>query len=83
MREGVRMVDDILSTGDGMKDVIGEHYPWDMPLNSDEGMIKMILERSQTGFRMSTCQQGILQVANLTRSLRYLPTFTVDRAGCS
>ncbi|KAB5577465.1 hypothetical protein GE09DRAFT_988402 [Coniochaeta sp. 2T2.1] len=50
MREGVRFVDDILMTGDGMKDVIGEDYPWPMPRHSDEAMNKMILERSQTGF---------------------------------
>jgi len=51
MREGCRMVDDMLTTGDGMKDIIGEDYPWPMPRTSDEGMIKTILERSQTGFR--------------------------------
>lgn len=52
MREGCRMIDDILTTGDGMKDIIGEDYPWPMPRNSDEAMKKAILERSQTGFRM-------------------------------
>jgi choline dehydrogenase len=51
MREGCRMVDDILKTGEGMKDIIGEDYPWPMPRTSDEAMIKTILERSQTGFR--------------------------------
>jgi choline dehydrogenase len=51
MREGCRMVDDMLTTGEGMKDIIGEDYPWPMPRTSDEGMIKTILERSQTGFR--------------------------------
>ncbi|KAF8199795.1 hypothetical protein K438DRAFT_1583078 [Mycena galopus ATCC 62051] len=50
MREGIRWVDDILMTGDGMKDIIGEDYPWPMPRSSDEAMNKMILERSQTGF---------------------------------
>ncbi|KAH8895503.1 alcohol oxidase [Thozetella sp. PMI_491] len=50
MREGVRYVDDILMNGDGMKDIIGEDYPWPMPRTSDEAMDKMILERSQTGF---------------------------------
>ncbi|OHW98845.1 glucose-methanol-choline oxidoreductase [Colletotrichum incanum] len=34
----------------GMKDIIESDYPWPMPRNSDEAMIKMILERSQTGF---------------------------------
>lgn len=50
LRQGVRFVDDILQTGEGFKDIIGEDYPWPMPRNSDEAMNKMILERSQTGF---------------------------------
>jgi hypothetical protein len=37
--------------GEGMKDIIESDYPWPMPRTSDEGMIKAILERSQTGFR--------------------------------
>ncbi|KAJ7694258.1 hypothetical protein B0H14DRAFT_3530803 [Mycena olivaceomarginata] len=48
MREGVRWVDDIVMNGAGMKDIIGEDYPWPMPRSSDEAMNKMILERSQT-----------------------------------
>lgn len=51
LREGVRFVDDILMNGDGMKDLVEGDYPWPMPRSSDEAMIKMILERSQTGFR--------------------------------
>lgn len=51
MREGVRRIDDILKTGDGIKDIILEDYPWAMPRSSDEAMNKAILERSQTGFR--------------------------------
>ncbi|KAK0118414.1 hypothetical protein ONS95_012703 [Cadophora gregata] len=50
LREGVRFVDDILMNGEGMKDVIGEDYPWPMPRHSDAAMDKMILERHQTGF---------------------------------
>lgn len=50
MREGVRNVDDIIMNGEGMKDIIEGDYPWPMPRSSDEAMIKMILERSQTGF---------------------------------
>lgn len=49
----MRFVDDILMDGEGMKDVIGEDYPWPMPRNSDAAMDKMILERMQTGFRES------------------------------
>jgi len=54
LREGVRFVDDILMTGDGMKDLVEGDYPWEMPRSSDEAMIKTILERSQTGFRKRT-----------------------------
>ncbi|TGO83241.1 hypothetical protein BPOR_0678g00060 [Botrytis porri] len=50
LREGCQYVDDILMNGDGMKDIIGEDYPWPMPRNSEEVMHKMILERSPTGF---------------------------------
>lgn len=50
LREGVRFVDDILINGEGMKDIVEGDYPWPMPRNSDEGMIRQILERSQTGF---------------------------------
>lgn len=49
-------MDDVLMTGDGFKDIIGEDYPWPMPRNSDEAMDKMILERSQTGFRGCPCR---------------------------
>jgi choline dehydrogenase len=51
LREGVRFIDDIVKNGDGLKDLVGDDYPWAMPRNSDEAMNKMILERSQTGFR--------------------------------
>ena len=51
LRQGVRFNDDILKDGDGMKDIIGEDYPWPMPREDDEAMNKLILERSQTGFR--------------------------------
>lgn len=54
LREGVRWVDDIVMNGEGMKDIIGEDYPWPMARHSDEAMIQMILERSQTGFRKSS-----------------------------
>jgi choline dehydrogenase len=51
LRQGVRFVDDVLMNGDGFKDIIGEDYPWPMPRASDAAMNKLILERSQTGFR--------------------------------
>lgn len=50
MRQGVRFVDDMLMNGEGMKDILGEDYPWAMPRQSDEAMETMIKERSQTGF---------------------------------
>lgn len=53
LRKGIRFVDDILQTGEGMKDIVGEDYPWPMPRDSDEAMNKLILERSQTGLRKS------------------------------
>ena len=51
LREGVRFIDDVLMTGDGIKDVIYEEYPWPMPRESDEEMDRTILDRAQTGFR--------------------------------
>lgn len=51
MREGVRWTYDVLTKGEGFKDIVVAEYPWDMPLNSDEAMNKAVLERSQTGFR--------------------------------
>ncbi|KAH7125765.1 oxidoreductase [Dendryphion nanum] len=50
MIAGCRMVDDILTTGEGFKDIVREDYPWRMPRESDEAMRRQILERSQTGF---------------------------------
>ncbi|KAK5044488.1 hypothetical protein LTR84_010769 [Exophiala bonariae] len=59
LREGVRMIDDILMNGDGMKDIIEGDYPWPMPRNSDEAMIRQILERAQTGYHpCGTCRLG-------------------------
>ena len=50
IREGVRFINDILMTGEGMKDLIEQDYPFPMPRTSDEAMNKQILERSQTGY---------------------------------
>ncbi|KAG8529099.1 uncharacterized protein KY384_005734 [Bacidia gigantensis] len=70
LREGVRFIDDIVKNGDGMKDLVGEDYPWPMPRASDEAMNKTILERSQTGFHpCGTCrlsqsiEQGVVDGA--------------------
>jgi choline dehydrogenase len=51
LREGVRFVHDILLNGEGFKDIIGEAYPYPLPLQSDEAMETAILERCQTGYR--------------------------------
>jgi choline dehydrogenase len=57
MHEGVRFADNIVMTGNGMKDLISEDYPWPMPRASDEAMNRVILERSQTGFHpCGTCR---------------------------
>lgn len=37
-------------TGDKLKHLVAENYPWPMPRASDEAMNGMILERSPTGF---------------------------------
>jgi len=51
MREGVRWTYDVLTKGDGFKDIVLSEYPWKMPLQSDEEMKRAVLDRSQTGFR--------------------------------
>ncbi|KAJ6022297.1 Glucose-methanol-choline oxidoreductase [Penicillium herquei] len=50
LREGVRFIDDVLMTSDGMKDIIHEDYPWPIQRTSDREMDSMILDRAQTGF---------------------------------
>lgn len=50
MREGVRFIDDILYTGEGIRDIVESDYPWPLNRKSDEELDKQILERSQTGF---------------------------------
>lgn len=83
LREGVRFVDDIIMNGEGMRDIIESDFPWPMPRTSDEGMIKMILERSQTGFRtfppMSPVRSGVL---TMNRSLWYGTHVPEYPAGC-
>jgi choline dehydrogenase len=50
MREGIRFSYDVLTKGDGFKDVVVDEYPWDMPLDSDEEMKRAVLDRCQTAF---------------------------------
>ena len=49
MREGIRFCYDVLLGEDFKHLVVGE-YPWEMPLQSDEGMKLAVLERCQTAF---------------------------------
>jgi choline dehydrogenase-like flavoprotein len=50
LREGIRLSYDILTKGDGFKDLVLSQYPWDMPLHSDELMQTSIQDRVQTSF---------------------------------
>ncbi|OBT42982.1 hypothetical protein VE00_07152 [Pseudogymnoascus sp. WSF 3629] len=50
MREGIRFTYDVLTKGDGFKDLVEDEYPWQMPLHSDEEMHRAVLDRCQTAF---------------------------------
>jgi choline dehydrogenase len=50
MREGIRFSYDVLTKGEGFKDVVVSEYPWEMPLHSDEEMKRAVLDRCQTAF---------------------------------
>lgn len=50
MREGIRFSYDVLTKGDGFKDIVLGEYPWDMPLESDDLMKRAVLDRCQTAF---------------------------------
>ncbi|OBT98919.1 hypothetical protein VE01_02467 [Pseudogymnoascus verrucosus] len=50
MREGIRFCYDILTKGDGFKDLVVDEYPWAMPLGSDDEMKRAVLDRCQTAF---------------------------------
>jgi choline dehydrogenase len=57
MREGIRFSYDVLTKGDGFKDIVIDEYPWDMPLHSDEEMKRAVLDRCQTAFHpCGTCR---------------------------
>ncbi|KAF2729733.1 alcohol oxidase [Polyplosphaeria fusca] len=78
MREGVRFMENVLNKMEGVE----EHYPWPMPITSDEGMKRAIMERSQTGFhpcgtaRLSqSIEQGVVDPSLLvhgTENLRVI-----------
>ena len=50
MREGIRFCYDILTKGNGFKDLVVDEYPWAMPLGSDDEMKRAVLDRCQTAF---------------------------------
>jgi choline dehydrogenase len=50
MREGIRFSYDVLTKGDGFKDIFVDEYPWEMPLHSDEEMKRAVLDRCQPAF---------------------------------
>lgn len=50
MREGIRFSYDVLTKGDGFKDLVVDEYPWEMPLDSDDEMKRAVLDRCQTAF---------------------------------
>lgn len=67
IREGIRYAYDVLTHGDGFKDIVEDEYPWEMPLDDDEAMKRTVLDRSQTSFhpcgtaRLSKCiEQGVV-----------------------
>ncbi|KAM0473457.1 hypothetical protein ACHAPX_008204 [Trichoderma viride] len=70
MREGIRFSYDLLTKGDGFKDLVVQEYPWDMPLDDDEQMRRVVLDRCQTAFhpcgsaRLSkNIEQGVVDPA--------------------
>jgi len=50
MCEGIRFSYDVLTKGDGFKDIVVAQFPWDMPLDNDEDMRRAVLDRCQTAF---------------------------------
>ncbi|KAL7788383.1 GMC oxidoreductase [Trichoderma ceciliae] len=50
MREGIRFSYDVLTKGDGYKDLVLAESPWEMPLHSNEEMKRAVLDRCQTAF---------------------------------
>ncbi|RMZ91991.1 hypothetical protein DV736_g793, partial [Chaetothyriales sp. CBS 134916] len=50
MREGIRFTYDVLTKGEGFKDVVVGEYPWEMPLDNEAEMKRAVLDRCQTAF---------------------------------
>ncbi|KAK1248003.1 hypothetical protein MKX07_000891 [Trichoderma sp. CBMAI-0711] len=70
MREGIRFSYDLLTKGEGFKDLVVDEYPWDMPLDDDAEMRRAVLDRCQTAFHPcgsarlgKTIEQGVVDPA--------------------
>nr|BAF98891.1 formate oxidase 1 [Schwanniomyces vanrijiae] len=70
MREGIRFTYDLLTKGDGFKDLVVKEFPWEMPLDDDKEMRRAVLDRCQTAFhpcgtnRLSkNIEQGVVDPA--------------------
>lgn len=50
LREGIRFAYDVLTKGEGFKDLVISQYPWDMPFHSNELMRTSVQDRVQTSF---------------------------------
>ncbi|KAF9189418.1 hypothetical protein BGZ49_003814 [Haplosporangium sp. Z 27] len=50
MREGIRWTHDLLLKGDGFKDIVEAEYPWEMDLDDDVAMKRVVLDRCQTAY---------------------------------
>ncbi|KAH8702331.1 glucose-methanol-choline oxidoreductase [Talaromyces proteolyticus] len=79
IREGIRFAYDVLKNGDEFKDFVVDEYPWDMPLDSDEEMKRVVLDRSQTSFhpcgtaRLSkSIEQGVVDPTLKVHGVRNL-----------
>lgn len=51
MREGIRFSYDVLTKGEGFRDVVVDEYPWEMPL--DEEMKRAVLDHPCGTARLS------------------------------
>lgn len=79
MREGIRFSYDMLTKVDGFKEHVVGEYPWDMPLDSDAEMRRVVLDRCQTAFhpcgtlRLSkNIEQGVVDAQLKVHGVRKL-----------
>ncbi|PYH88181.1 alcohol oxidase [Aspergillus ellipticus CBS 707.79] len=79
MREGIRFSYDVLTKGEGFRDLVEAEYPWEMPLESDAEMKRAVLDRCQTAFhpcgtaRLSqSIEQGVVDPALRVHGIKNL-----------